>query len=102
METTPDKIKQEEADLPEWRQILSSLRKLEPLHATAIKLRETDLPKFSADLERANARLANAVRKSEEVSPSTPHDAAPSSRDLLTSSTGFRQGLGTEDDVSRA
>lgn len=68
MAANPRMLKEQQEDLPQWQEILASLRKVEPLAVTAQKLRETDIPKHESELERANGRHQAATRKAEEVS----------------------------------
>ena len=66
--STPAKIKEVMDDLPGWRKIIVGLRQVEPLAATAKKLREVDIPKLEEDLAKAESKHASATAKAEEVS----------------------------------
>ena len=65
--STPAKIKEVMDDLPGWRKIIVGLRQVEPLAATAKKLREVDIPKLEEDLAKAESKHASATSKAEEV-----------------------------------
>ena len=67
MAMNPKKIQEEESDLPQWQAILSGLKKVEPLAATAKKLREIDIPKYEEELQRDSGKHRNAIGKSEDA-----------------------------------
>ena len=75
MASNPKRIREEEADLPQWQNILDGLRKLEPQAAVVRKLKEEGLPKFEADLQRIAVQHQTAITAVEEVSLTCMHTA---------------------------
>ena len=67
MATNPATIQEAEAELSEWQSVLSDFKKLEPLAATAKKLREADIPKFDEEVQRTSGKHKNAIEKAQEA-----------------------------------